>query len=297
MRAVLLINPRSGRGRAPRNGHSIACALKDRGHEAQIFTFGQASPLDATDLGGADALIVVGGDGSVHHASRAAIEAGVPVYHAPSGNENLFAREFSMRPDPKSVLNALEHGPTERVDLARCNGLSFLLMCSVGPDASVIRRLNRARRRPTGHMAYMRPVLGETLRPYTPRMRVLVDGRPLVDSRRGMVIIANCRQYALRADPCPHASMTDTLLDVVFLPCATAVGALRRLVQCRMRRQERSRAILTARGSTVRVEIEGSDPICQMDGEAPTPGSAPDSARVLECTVEAGVLPVLLPPG
>ena len=211
------------------------------------------------------------------------------------GNENLFAREFAMRPDPRAVVRAIEHGQKRLIDRARCNGASYLIMCSVGPDASVIHRLTRARRKPTGHLAYTMPVIAEAFSPYIPRLRVEVDGREIVEHRRGVVVIANMRQYALRVDPCPGADIQDAKLDAVFLPCATSLGSVVRLAQCRLRVQERMGAVL-ARGEHVRVEIEGDHPRCQLDGEAPREGSPALNASVLECAVEACELPVLAPP-
>ncbi len=297
MRAVILVNPNAGTGRAVRIGGAIDHALRSAGHERTLRTISLDPTLGAGDLAGADALIVVGGDGTVHHAAQLAIDSGVPLYHAASGNENLFAREFAMRPDPESVVNALEQGRGRLADLARCNGVSFLLMCSVGPDASVIRRMTRARRRPTGHLAYTLPVIAEAFRPYIPRLSVHVDGEPLVEARRGLVVVANCRQYAMRVDPCQSASMFDNRLDVVFLPCATSLGAVRRLIQCRARAQARSGAIAVGAGESIRIQIEGADPICQLDGEAPRRNSPADGAPALTCEVSQGVLPVLVPPG
>lgn len=294
MRAVILINPNAGRGRAARIGAAADRQLRSAGHETLIHTIGRDPDLQPEDLGGADALVVVGGDGTVHHAADVAVESGVPIYHAASGNENLFAREFGMRPDPRAVLHALEHASRETIDRARCNGASFLIMCSVGPDASVIHRLTQARRKPTGHLAYTRPVIAEAFSPQIPRVRIEVDGKVIADYRRGVVVVANSRQYALRVDPCPGADVQDAMLDVAFLPCSTSLGAVVRLTQCRLRVQGRFGSVL-GRGERVRIEIEGEHPQCQLDGEAPISGSPALHASVLECRVEPRALPVLVP--
>ena len=43
-----------------------------------------------------DAVVVVGGDGTLQSMTSAARRAGTPLYHAPFGTENLFARELGM---------------------------------------------------------------------------------------------------------------------------------------------------------------------------------------------------------
>src|SRR5678815_1398252 len=92
----------------------------------------------------------------------------------------------------------------------------FVLMCSLGPDASVMRRLDEARRGPISHLSYIRPILAELRDPCLPRVTIEVDGKRVVDGQTGMVVIANSRQYAIRIDPAYKASMTDGLLDMVF---------------------------------------------------------------------------------
>ena len=295
MRAAILINPRSGQGRAARVGAAIERTLLDAGHETLTRTLGRDRWPTPDELRGASALVVVGGDGTVHHAAGLAVESGTPLYHAASGNENLFARAFDMRPDPREVRRAIEEGAIERIDRARCNGVGFVLMCSAGPDASVIHRLSRARRRPTGHLAYAWPILAEAFSPRIPWVNVWVDGRELVCRRRGMVVIANMRQYALRIDPCQSAEADDARLDVTFLPCTTSLGTIARLAACRARVQGRLGAV-QGRGTRVRVEIEGDEPKVQLDGEAPPADSPASLASVLDCAVDAGALPVLTPP-
>ncbi|MFI4897967.1 MAG: hypothetical protein ACIARR_09090, partial [Phycisphaerales bacterium JB059] len=84
--------------------------------------------------------------------------------------------------------------------------------------------------------------------------------------------------------------------DVVALPCATSVGALRRLIQCRLRRQKADARIALGRGRQIRVELLEGETHCQFDGEAPTPGSGAHRSRTLEFGVLPRTLPVRVPP-
>lgn len=239
-------------------------------------------------LAHAQVIVAAGGDGTVHHAAAHAIRLDRPLYHYPMGNENLFAREFGMDRRPSTLAAALERMRIVRADVARVVEGSrerVVLMFSVGADASVIHRLERSRQRATGRAAYLAPIMGELMRPCFPRITVIVDGTAVVAGRRGEVMVANCRQYALRTNPAWRASMTDGLLDMVFLPCTTAVGCLVWAARAAARRLG---GAVNATGRTIRVEAEwegGRAPV-QVDGEAA--GFAP-----FEVTVERQVLPVL----
>jgi diacylglycerol kinase family enzyme len=243
---------------------------------------------------------VAGGDGSVLRAAPAAIAAGVPVYHIPCGNENLFAREFRMDSSVQTLRRALDRRAVQKVDVGRVagpegDGGPFLIMCSLGPDASVIHRLDRVRTRALGHLAYMGPVLQELMAPSFPRLRVRVDGREVVDGR-GILLVGNSRQYALRMDPAVRASMSDGLLDVVFLPCEGRAGALAWGLRCRLGRQSAHSKLVYVQGREIEIEPAEGEAVYQVDGEAGCSHPAGTSiAGALRLTLSPACLPVLVP--
>ena len=301
MRVVLVANTKSGRGLAERTAERFAGALASAGHEVVRLGTDESNGRLQRELVGAGAVLLAGGDGTVFHAADAAIAGAVPVYHIPCGNENLFAREFGMDRNPETLLRALRSPRVWRVDVGRVQRIDpdsvngegrFLLMCGVGPDARVIKRLSATRTRAIGHLAYLEPVLREAVWPRIPRVWVDVDGQRLVDGERGMLLVANSRQYALRIDPAHWASMTDGKLDVVFLPCGGTVGALLWMGKLRIRLGSRS-SLRYRQGAVINVRSDEPDP-CQLDGDAPR---WPDSASPLSLrlTIEPGVLRVLVP--
>ncbi|MDX2114868.1 MAG: diacylglycerol kinase family protein [Planctomycetota bacterium] len=292
MKVILFYNPRSGSGAAARAADALDAALRPRGVEcAMVEAFnGSTSAVLSGPLAWADALVVLGGDGTVQSAAECAVERGVPLYHVPMGTENLFARQFGMRREAEAVYAALRSGRTTGVDVARCNGRSFVLMCSAGPDASVIHRLSRVRTGAISHLSYIRPVLAEAFDPALRRVRITVDGRTVVDGRRGMVIVANSRQYALRADPARRAVMDDGKLDVVFFPAWTSLGAAGWLLSARLGVHRVRGGWVYESGRDVRIEgLSGGVPV-QLDGEA-----AEASAERVDVRVDPGKLRVLLP--
>jgi diacylglycerol kinase (ATP) len=278
VRILILANPRSGRGRALVLADQLAAILRERGHEAARHDIGP--DLDLAVLvgvsgmeGGADRLVIVGGDGTVHHAARAVAEAGVPLYHLATGTENLFARSFMMPREPRAAADRLErtHRPSA-IDLGSANGVPFTLMCSVGVDASVIHRLEDVRSRPGkrgGHLAYIVPGLIEGFRPRPAHLHITADGEPVTGPNGlvGTAIVANLPAYALRMDPTPDADPTDGRLDLALLPATTSVGAAIGFFRCKLRSKS------TRRVRAASFEIRSADPAAmnpvQIDGERP----------------------------
>jgi diacylglycerol kinase family enzyme len=137
-------------------------------------------------------------------------------------------------------------------------------------------------------LAYARPIIEEFGNPAVARMKVWCDGVQLAEGR-GMAVVANYRQYALRVDPCPDAQWHDGQLDVVFIPVETAIDTLTALARLRLRWP--SPEIAYGRGSTVRMELTG-DARLQMDGEAETCLNGFATQTIVYAT-RTGVMPVL----
>jgi diacylglycerol kinase (ATP) len=290
MNLVLYFNPRSGSGAAERVAETLSRALKVHGHEAKHVEANGAS----TGIEAADAMVVIGGDGTVHSILDKAAAASLPIYHFPTGTENLFAREFGMNRQVPTLLAALEEKRIVEVDIARCAGRPFIIMCGVGPDASVVHRLARTRTGRITHWSYARPIFAELRDPALAPLSVWVDGEEVVSERSGWLVVANSRQYGLRMDPARHADITDGLLDVVFFAARSSWGVLGWGAITRLRLQHHFKSATHARGREVRIECPERALPMQLDGEAGHMdiGAASAGATI---TIQAKRLQVLMP--
>ena len=84
-------------------------------------------------------LLVWGGDGTLHHAARALIEAGCPVPLAaiPGGSGNGLVRGLRTPLEPAGAIANLMLGRELRMDLPRLDGVPFLNICGTGFEAAV----------------------------------------------------------------------------------------------------------------------------------------------------------------
>lgn len=314
MRVAILINPASGRGRGALLGPLIADALKAEGHDPVLAPVGRSAPIEQLHaaLDRAEVAVVAGGDGTLHHATPVIMRFGSAIYHFPLGTENLFARRFGMRADIPMLVRALAAGLRVRADVATvtihtprkgdsANAEELrrhaLLMMGIGPDGGIVRAIAAARTGPISHATYVLPSLGQFVKPALPTLSVTVDGVPLMENRRGWLIVANCREYGGRIDPCPEASMHDGLLDVAFFPASNGLSATLWAARARTRTSRWAwplhGASKIATGRLVRVTSSESDPAWQIDGEHgehlagpldATIGVLPDALSVLTPT-------------
>ena len=293
-RVALLYNPIAGAGGARAAAESLVSGLREQGHEPLAQeTIRDPQPGWMDDLlDGADALVVIGGDGALRLACGPAMRSGTPVYHWPSGNENLFAREFGMTASMPRLLAALGQSEVRQADVASVQGDDSLLMTSIGFDAAVVHDLAARRGRRISHLSYVPSILRQ-LRSWRPSMlTVRVDGETIVDSERGVVVVANSRQYALRLDPALRASMSDGALDVVFFPCASCATGMLWMIRSRLRRHVHSAPVVYKKGRDILVRSAPARPY-QIDGDPAGPASG---ISELSITLRSATLPVLVPP-
>jgi len=130
---VLLVNPRSGGGKAARAG--VAERARAKGIEVVIFTSGQdlAALAHGAVASGADALGVAGGDGSLAIVAAAAAANSIPFVCVPAGTRNHFALDVGVdRHDVIGALDAFTNGAERQIDIAEVNGRTFLNNVSLG---------------------------------------------------------------------------------------------------------------------------------------------------------------------
>jgi hypothetical protein len=144
-RPLLFVNPRSGGGRAAQAG--IAERALERGIEVIELgpDRGLTAMVDEAVAGGADAIGMAGGDGSLAIVAAAAEANELPVICVPAGTRNHFARDLGLNPgDPAGALDAFTDGIEGRIDVAEAVELEAPLEFSIRPLALRVRVPRRA---------------------------------------------------------------------------------------------------------------------------------------------------------
>jgi len=137
--AVLLINPKSGGGKAEH--FDLAGEARKRGIRAVVLERGD----DLLELAeqalndGADVIGMAGGDGSQALVATVAMRHNVPHVCIPAGTRNHFALDLGLdRDDVIGALDAFTDGVERRIDLARVNEHVFVNNASLGVYAEVV---------------------------------------------------------------------------------------------------------------------------------------------------------------
>lgn len=264
MKLPLVFNPRSGPKGKDIDGlmGSLPAELRDRIEPAPMGPPWDYTPwIDQARRAGGP-LLVWGGDGTIHHAGRALLQAGCPVPLAaiPGGSGNGLVRGLRTPVDPARAISSLMNGRELAMDLPRLDGTPFLNVCGTGFEAAIAHAFDHLEGR--GFWNYARLCL-RLLRTH-PVSRLAWDVSGLPD-RAWSLCIANLPQYGSGLWIAPGADPSDGSLQWVALDRPGALDLVFRVPQLF---QARGRTSLRREGRFQQavLRLESPQP-WHMDGE------------------------------
>jgi diacylglycerol kinase (ATP) len=268
-------NPTAARGGAARAWQRVESVLRSRGVEyAHAAT---EAPRHAEALAeraareGWDAVVAVGGDGTVQQAAAGLMRAAVggptlPLGIIGVGNGNDFIKLLGLpQQQPEAATYQLLEAIPRHVDIGRIDGRYFTNGVGIGFDAQVAieaSRVHRLRGLPLYAWALLKVL--RDLR--TPHMRLTLDGETVVDRPLTLVTVGNGGCHGGGFWICPDARADDGLFDVCVADAFSLPRLLRLLPHVMRGTHVRLAGVNVHRARHVR--IESSEPLpVHADGE------------------------------
>lgn len=218
-RVLVLVNPKSGL-------HWSFQAMReafDRHWEEQgielFYQFCQSGRDGANKAQKAvdsktDAVLVVGGDGTVNSVGRVLVGSDVSLGVIPTGSGNGFARHFGIPLTPEKAVAALAKSESRRIDVGVIDDRPFFVTCSMAWDAAIVRSFEKSPFR--GIVPYVFAGVYQFFEYSTQRMEVETDsGEKLEFSDPLVFTVANMTQYGGGARIAPQAQPDDGYLELV----------------------------------------------------------------------------------
>jgi len=236
---TLVVNERSGGGRAGRMLPKVARRLREQVPTAELHIISSSSWTEAEKLTRAaalearpgDALLVMGGDGMAHLGLNAAAGTEATLGLIPAGTGNDFARGVGVPRTVDEAVGVIVAGRIRTVDLAHISNDTFPrryvgAVVSTGYDARVNRSTNHIRLR-LGALSYGYIAMRE-LASFSPlHYDMIIDG---VRRRQEAMLVAvsNTGIFGGGMRIAPDADPADGFLDV------TVVGPVSRTTLLRL---------------------------------------------------------------
>jgi diacylglycerol kinase family enzyme len=264
--AVLLINPKSGGGKAER--FDLAGEARKRGIGAVVLEPGDnLLELAEQALGdGADVIGMAGGDGSQALVATVAMRHDVPHVCIPAGTRNHFALDLGLdRDDVIGALDAFTDGIEQRIDLACVNEHVFVNNASLGVYAQVVQS-DAYRDAKLETWAQMLP---ELLGPGAPAIDLKFQGPDATELRDAPLVLVSNNPYQLTrlAGAGTRARLDTGRLGIVAARIRAASDIAELVMFETIGQAHRFRGLLE--WSEPEFEVRSSSPVAVgLDGEA-----------------------------
>lgn len=181
-----------------------------RGHATEIAR-------EAVDSGiKYDAVISVGGDGTLLEVANGIVGSDLPLGVLPAGTGNDFARAIGVPPSINDALVFLTKKKNRLIDIGKINNFFFLNVASVGFDAEIAKDILRFKRFIPGKFSYLIAALIKFFTFKYKDISLIIDGKR-IDAKVLLVAIANGTHYGGGMMVNPNGLLGDGYLDVIVV--------------------------------------------------------------------------------
>ena len=220
---------------------------------------------------GFDAVVAVGGDGTVNEVAKGLIKGCTPSDNGhqtalgliPMGSGNGFARHLNVPIRPQKAIEMLNRSEPIIVDYGLANGKLFVSTCGTGFDAVVAEHFAGSNKR--GFMTYFQNVLHDIFS-YTPQTYHIVGDGLDVTHKAFLITFANANQWGYEALIAPKASMQDGKMDIMLVSSHAILGSASLALRLFAGSIDDSHFMNTLRAKEVTLEREEAAPF-HIDGD------------------------------
>jgi len=229
-------NPTAARGGAAGVARRLEPVLDDSGVDYRIVS--TETPRHAETLAeqaaleGWDAVVAVGGDGTVQQVAAGLLRASgeaptIPLGIVGVGNGNDFIKLLDLPPQqPEAAIRRVLAAEPRAVDVGRVGTRYFTNGVGIGFDAQVAIEASKIRRL-RGMPLYAWAVIKVLRSLRSPRIRLTLDGTTILDQPLTIVTVGNGACHGGGFWICPNARPDDGLFDV----CVADAVSLPRLLR------------------------------------------------------------------
>ena len=276
----MLVSPQGGRGRAAAAAPVVRRVIEQAGHTPVDISgdsaAASAEAARAVVTAGAERLIAVGGDGTLHLAVQGVAGSGTALGLVPAGTGNDFARAVGLFGLSVEEAAAAALGPTRPVDAIRTDRTRWVMLSMTGGFSVDVNVRADRMSFPKGPSRYTVATLLTMPGLRHRELVVTVDGQR-IELRSALFAVNNAPTFGGGMAICPDADIADGLIDVCAVGPASRTTMLRLLPKVFEGGHVGHRHVHMLRGRTVAIEGEPMD----LVGDGETIGTTPITLEVV----------------
>lgn len=263
---MLVINPRSGKGLAPRAQGLAEALAKELGIKLHVRTIdgpGHGTALAKEAVAASlDRVISIGGDGTLNAVAAGLIGTEIPIGVVALGSGNGYARSIGVPLKPEAAIRHAFTGAPRLMDVCYLNDMPFLGTAGIGFDARVAYRFDKSKSR--GMFGYAKLIVQEVLGAPPMPVTIMANGERIEENVL-MVVFCNTREFGNGAVISPGSLPDDGLAEIRVVRKPPFFPLIKAFIQIYTNKADRSayvRNIPTTQASATQGGV-----LAHLDGE------------------------------
>ena len=236
-KVMLIINPSSGKGAGKEIQSDLEKALSASFDDVEIrFTEGEGDAKDwareASDEG-CEAVVVVGGDGTVNEGISGIAEADSTIKFGfiPLGTANDLARALGISLEPQKAAEDLANFKTRKIDIAKINDLYFCNVAAIGSIPTAVMETSSEEKSKFGFFAYVRDSMRAVLNDNQYTYKLVLDDDEEIEISTKVLVIALTNSVGSFENMIAGATPDDGLLHIMTLKDENLLAELPGMLQ------------------------------------------------------------------
>lgn len=210
-----------------------------------------------------DAIVAVGGDGTVNNTAKALINTNIPFGILPMGSGNGLARHLQIPMNLQQAINVIIEGNTKFIDSCTINNVQFFCTAGVGFDAHIGQLFANSKKR--GFKTYAKIVFSEFKKYKAEKYTIIADGKE-IQTEAFLITVANANQYGNNAFISPLSNISDGFMDVVILKPFNLIHSPAIISKLFLKKVHISKFVQTLKAKEVIIYRDEKKPV-HFDGE------------------------------
>lgn len=212
---------------------------------------------------GFDAVVAVGGDGTINEVARGIRDTNTALGIVPMGSGNGFARHVGIPLRAGNAIEMLNRSEPISVDYGMANDRLFISTCGVGFDALIAYDFAIADRR--GLRTYLEKIIKDAWSYQSQTYNIVGDGLDITH-KAFLITFANSSQWGYEAAIAPKASIQDGKMDICIMSSHALLAAPELAVRLFSKSMDKSMFMDTVQAKDIMLYREEATPF-HIDGD------------------------------
>ncbi len=215
MKHLYIINPISGK----KNKRNLESLIKKESKHITNIAYteyaGHAKEIAKTEHINYDAIIIAGGDGSVHEVFQGLIGTSTAMGILPFGSGNGFSNCIGIPLDTVKALQKINNSKKKLIDVAKINDIFFVNVAGIGFDALIAHKFALQKKR--GFKSYLKVIMKEYRNFETINYTLSMNNDKIYNFDSFLLTVANGNQWGNNGFIAPAALIDDSLLNITVV--------------------------------------------------------------------------------